>query len=146
MITLPVEFQYISCYGSIWMPFLIYMIHLISIHLMLWFYKEEQKLVDCNLNFNTSHVMVLWRYELSNNRVYQISIHLMLWFYIVLSLVFLSQTDFNTSHVMVLSKSQTEPKEGFRISIHLMLWFYKSCLIHVSYHLVHFNTSHVMVL
>ncbi len=58
------EFQYISCYGSIYRPVVLRRFTKISIHLMLRFYKMRGNyLQTCCLNFNTSHVTVLCRLQ-----------------------------------------------------------------------------------
>ena len=98
----------------------------ISIHLMLWFFTNEE-------SYNKTHSQIsihlmLWFFYL-NKTLYRyhtlISIHLMLWFFPdFFALLTFIALYFNTSNVMVLHLAL--PPFCFKgyISIHLMLWFF----------------------
>ena len=140
------EFQYISCYGSI---------------------ESGAVQESRHNNFNTSHVTVLWKIRNCNYKIWFISIHLMLRFYFLKEVnpiayekfqyiscygsmmeqkyVIYKILYFNTSHVTVLCWSRRYDVEDF--------WFqYISCYGSITYSfrrgrmLLDFNTSHVTVL
>jgi len=76
-----IKFQYILCFGSIHDGGYRSLKHVISIHLMFWFYTSTINSSSSALDFNTSYVLVLF---------------LLLWGKNIRS------TDFNTSYVLVL--------------------------------------------
>ena len=117
----------------------------VSIHLMLLFIRNEKRLWQSSLRFNTSHVVV---YRKKANRILPVPTSFNTSHVVVYrckteqTLEYL--TCFNTSHVVVYHRAGQNDRGAAVVSIHLMLLFIATAkpgpLI-----LFRFNTSHVVV-
>ena len=138
-------FQYISCCSLSSPMSVVFVLTIISIHLMLQFIYSSPRCSAYKNYFNTSHVVVYRTCNINRVLLCRISIHLMLQFIKQMLFHLPEYTHFNTSHVVVYPIQETKAPEGY-------LYFNTSHV--VVYHLYagsssvqtnNFNTSHVVV-